>query len=220
MAIQQIINISNQLTIDRRKVVGVQYSRSQIQKTDLTVTKNPWRFTISAPGQPYSTMRSTIEQLNTMDRINSETITFNNNSNLSWLFRYQGNNSTTPIGITVSSFTGNQLVLGSLPSMSSALYLFRAGDIVQITGKPYPFTIIQDVLRGSGSTVTVTTHRPNIITTSVAGLTIVVGSAVQFSVFCPNMPTYHIIPGAYSSTNGGIVEWDDSFQLYENLAGA
>jgi hypothetical protein len=226
MSLQQVVNLSSSLTINRRKMVGVAYSRSQIPRTDMTVTKNPWRFTLSVPAQPWIDMRATIEALDHLDRYSPQTISMNDNPDMAWMFRYQGDNPTTPVDISVVSFNGDQLVLDNLPNLNDGNYLFRAGDFIQIEGKPFPFTVVSDVTRGTGQTVTVTTHRPNIITGSVQGLTINVGTDVQFSMFCPNMPTYKLSPGAYRVTqlgerlNNAIVEWDDDFQLYEWVAGA
>jgi hypothetical protein len=75
-------------------------------------------------------------------------------------------------------------------------------------------------LRGSGSTVVVTTSRPNILTGSLAGEGIIVGNNCQFNMFCPNMPVYKLIPGGYvgngtTTTNNALLEFSDSFELYE-----
>ena len=90
---------------------------------------------------------------------------------------------------------------------------------------PYPFTSTTQVLRGSGSTVVVTTSRPNILTGTLTGLGIIVGNNCQFNMFCPNMPTYKLIPGGYigngtTTTNNAVLEWSDSFQLYEFVGDA
>jgi hypothetical protein len=89
----------------------------------------------------------------------------------------------------------------------------------------YPFTSTTQVLRGSGSTVTVTTNRPNIISGAVGGADITVGNACEFYMFCPNMPTYKLIPGGQTMLQGQVVsnaliEWSDAFQLYEWVATA
>jgi hypothetical protein len=125
--------------------------------------------------------------------------------------------------ITVTSFVGDQLVLGNLPSVSSTAVLFEPNDLIQIGAanvNPYPFTSTTQVLRGGGSTVTVTTNRPNIITAAVATNGIIVGNACQFNMFCPNMPIYKLTPGGYQLSNNAVVgnaliEFSDSFQLYE-----
>jgi hypothetical protein len=170
-------------------------------------------------------MRPIIEALDALDRYQSEIITIGSNANFAWLYRYQGDMTDLQAnGITVSSFNGNQLVLSNLPSVTSSTVLFASGDLIQIQNSPHPFTVVNTVVRGSGSTVTLTTHRPNIISSSVVGRNIQIGQYCQIRVFSPNMPTYRLTPGAFQRnisgvvTNNAIVEWDDSFQLYEDLS--
>lgn len=214
--LQTIINSAETIEFNRRKVVGIQYSRSEVALRNETVTKNPWRLNVTFPAYlPYATNRSLIEALDTLDRRSSETITM---SNMSWMLAYQGAMSSVQrSSLTVSSFVGNQLILGGLPEVNnnfpSSSVLFKAGDFIQIAGKPHPFTVVSDVTRGTNATVTITTHRPNIISTSVSGLSINVGNDVQFKVLCPNMPTYTVIPGRY-------IVFTDAFQLYEDVGAA
>ena len=113
MSIQSIIDRCNSLQMNRRKLVGIQYSRNEIPRVSETPTKNPWKFTISMPTSlRYSDARSIIESLDQLDRRSSEIITFNNNSNMNWIFRYQGNVGLSQIqAMKVSSFIGNQLIL-------------------------------------------------------------------------------------------------------------
>ena len=63
------------------------------------------------------------------------------------------------------------------------------------------------MLRGSGSTVTVTTSRPNILTGTLTGLGVIVGNNCQFNMFCPNMPTYKLTVGGQKmiSSNNTII---------------
>lgn len=223
--LQTIVDSSNGLVIDRRKVVGIQYTRNEIPRVSQTPTKNPWKFTLDMPSRfRYSEARSLMEQLDTLDRITPQVITFSNNSAFSWMFKYQGAMTAGQIvAVTVQSFVGDQLVLTGLPTVASTAVLFQPNDLIQIGGlgeHPYPFTSTTQVLRGSGSTVTVTTSRPNIITGSLTGEGIIVGNDCQFNMFCPNMPTYKLTVGGYvgngtTTTNNALIEWSDSFQLYE-----
>jgi hypothetical protein len=224
MSIQAIINRSNSLEMNRRKLVGIQYTRNELSRTSLTPTFNPWRFNVALPNSlRYNDARSIIEEIDRLDRIYPEVISFGDNSNMNWIFRYQGGATTNQLSsIKVQSFVGNQLVLTNLPAINSARTLFAANDLIQIGSITHPFTSTTDVLRGAGSTVTVTTHRPNIIPSSVVNLGITVGANCQFTVFCPNMPTYKLFVGGGYKTNGVImnnayIEWSDSFQLYEYL---
>ena len=220
--LQSILNYCNGLQIDRRKVVGIQFTRNEIPRVSQTPTKNPWKFTLDMPARyRYNEARSLMEQLDNLDRITPQVITFSNLPQLSWMFRYQGAMSVTQRNaITVTSFVGNQLVLGNLPVVPSTRVLFEPNDLIQIGNNYYPFTSTTQILRGTSGTVTVTTNRPNIITASVVGNGITVGNSCSFTMFCPNMPTYKLIPGGYQKTNGvlvgnALIEFSDAFELYE-----
>lgn len=225
--LQTIINRCNGLVMDRRNVVGIQFTRNEVPRVSLTPTYNPWRFTLDMPSRfRYNEARSLLEEIDHLDRYTPQLITFSDLPQINWIFKYQGTMSQVQINaITVSSFTGSTLVLQNLPVVSSTRVLFESNDLIQIGNNPYPFTVVNQVTRGTGATVTVTTHRPNIITNSVVGNNITVGASCQFYMFCPNMPVYKLIPGApiYAGNtvvNNAIIEWSDSFQLYEWVATA
>ena len=225
--LQTIINSANALTIDRRKVVGVQITRNEIPRTSLTPTKQPWRFKVTVPNRlRYYDNRDLLEALDTIDRYTPQTVTFANNGLLNWIFRYQGAMSGAQINaMTVQSFVGNQLILTGLPAVAAGTVLFYPNDLIQIGNYTYPFTSVGTVTRGGGSTVTVTTNRPNILTASVTGLGITVGVDCTFYMFCPNMPTYKLIPGGYVSSgsttlNNALIEFSDDFVFYEYVGTA
>jgi hypothetical protein len=225
--LQTIVDFCGSLQIDRRKVVGIQFTRNEIPRVSETPTKNPWKFTLELPNSfKYYEARALMEEIDNLDRTTPQIITFSNNPALSWIYKYQGTMSIAQInGITVQSFIGDQLVLQNLPVLPSTRVLFGANDLIQIGNYTYPFTSTTQVLRGSGSTVTVTTNRPNIISGAVAGAGITVGNACEFYMFCPNMPTYKLIPGGQTMLQGqvisnALIEWSDSFQLYEWVATA
>lgn len=228
--LQTIIDKAGSLNIDRRKVVGVQITRNEIPRTSLTPTKQPWRMTLTMPNRLYYySNRDLLEQLDVLDRYTPEYVTFSNNPCLSWIFAYQGSMTASMISnITVTSFTGNTLTLGNLPVIPSTRVLFEPNDLIQIGNYKFPFTSTTQVLRGSNSTVTVTTNRPNILSgpgTPWVGNGITVGNACQFYMFCPNMPTYKLIPGGLVRSNGttlnnAIIEFSDSFTLYEWVGAA
>jgi len=225
--LQTIIDNCNGITINRRKVVGIQITRNEIPRVSLTPTRQPWRFTLDMPSSfRYNEARSLIEAIDTLDRVTPEIITFSNNACLSWIFRYQGTMNTSQInGITVQSFTGNQLVLQNLPAIASTRVLFEPNDLIQIGTHTFPFTSTTRITRGTSATVTITTNRPNIISTSVVGDNITVGNSCDFYMFCPNMPTYKLIPGGYvrsgtTTVNNAYIEWSDAFELYEYVGTA
>lgn len=220
--LQTIINTADSLQIDRRKVVGIQVTMNEIPRTSATPTKQPWRMKLTVPSRlRYSEVRDLLEALDTIDRNTPEIVTFSNNACLSWIFRYQGAMSATQINnITVQSFNNNQLVLTGLPAVPSGTVLFAPNDLIQIGSNPFPFTSTSQILRGGSGTVTVTTNRPNIISTSVVGSGITVGNSCQFKMFCPNMPVYKLTPGGYirgtgTTLNNALIEFSDSFDLME-----
>lgn len=220
--LQTIIDYCNGLAIDRRKVVGIQYTRNEIPRVSQTPTKNPWKFTIDMPSSfRYNEARALMESLDQLDRITPQVITFSNRPEFAWMFRYQGVMTPGQIaGMTVQSYVGDQLVLTGLPAVNSTAVLFEPNDLIQIGNKYYPFTSVNQVLRGSGSTVTVTTSRPNILSTSVVGYGLVVGNNCSFTMFCPNMPTYKLIVGGQQVSGrtvigNALIEFSDAFQLYE-----
>ena len=224
--LQTIVDYCNGMTINRRKVVGIQITRNEIPRLSTTPTKNPWKFSLDMPSSfSYSDARQLMEALDTLDRTGYQDISFSNNACLNWIFRYQGSLSQSQLaGMTIQSFNGDQLVLTNLPAVSGTRVLFEPNDLIQINGFPYPFTSTTQVLRGGSSIVTVTTHRPNIITggsATVAGRSLIVGNACQFRLFCPNMPVYKLLPGGAKYAAGGtlinnaLIEWSDAFELYE-----
>jgi len=216
---QSIINLAETLDINRRRVMGIQYTRSEVAKINETVTRNPWKLTLTLPAMlPYEQVRDLLEDIDRLDRSTPQVVSFSTatgaTSGLSYIFAYQGDMSASQVsGITVQSWTGNQMTLTNLPTMSSTAKLFKKGDFLQVVGYPYPVTSHYDVNRGSSSTVVVETHRPAFggLTTATVNQHIVVGNAVEFNVFCNNTPAYKLNPGGSTA----LVTWSGPFTLYE-----
>jgi len=195
MSLQTIINHAETLEIDRRRVVGVQYTRSETAKTSETPTRNPWKFTITLPAAlQYGENRALLEAIDQLDKSVPEIISFNAgttsmvqgntqwvgktaSAGLGYLFAYQGgvlNIDGTPNyailnATTVTNFVGNQLTLTLPPkTITGGEVIFRAGDFIQIQGFPFPFTVRYDVVSQANTQqqITVTTHRPNWIGTA------------------------------------------------------
>jgi len=224
--LQTILNYCNGINVNRRKTVGIQYTRNEIPRVSQTPTRNPWHLTLDMPNRfQYSQARALMEQLDILDRITPQIITFSNLPQLSWIFAYQGAMTSGQLAtITVTSWVGSTLTLNvSGITASSTAVIFAPNDLIQIGALneyPYPVTSTTQVLRGSGSTVVVTTSRPNILTGSLTGKGIIVGNTCQFNMFCPNMPTYKLTVGGYigngtTTTNNALLEFSDSFELYE-----
>lgn len=223
--LQDIINNSDSITINRRRVIGLQYTRNEIVRTAETPTRNTWKFTVNQNnGLPYYKNRDLLEALDLLDRTNPQDITFGDNPNMNWMFAYRGQLSTATIAtITVSSFIGNQLILNIPSGYSAGTVIFEPNDPIQIGGFPFPFTSTQRYVGSNivANQLTVTTHRPNFISNSVVNQPIVVGADVKFRVICTNMPTYTLVPGAFkkSSTgeviNNARIVFDEPFEFVE-----
>jgi len=217
MGLQTIINMAETIEIDRRRVMGVQYSRSEIARITETATRNPWRFTVTVPAMlAYDEYRSLMEDIDRLDRRYPEVVSFSTatqaSSGLSYMFAYQGQLSQTQLdAITVASWTGTNLVLNNVPVSSTGTVAFRKGDFIQVAGLPYPVTTQYDVPCQTTSTVSVTTHRPSFLGTATTGQNILVGNAVEFKMFVNNMPTYRITAGGSTA----LVTWSGPFQFYE-----
>ena len=60
--LQTIINGCSDMSINRRNVVGIQYTRNEIPRVSLTPTKNPWKITLTMPNSfRYSEARALME---------------------------------------------------------------------------------------------------------------------------------------------------------------
>ena len=221
--LQDIINQASSITIDRRKVVGIQFTSNQIPRTSLTPTRVPWRFTIEMPASlPWWNNR------NLVDRYSPQVINFSD-SCISWMFRYQGAMTSGMIsGLTVSSFAGNQLTLSGLTAagVTNGTIMFLANDLIQIGANPYPFTAVTTVTATGANTITFQVSRPNFLTSGAySGASITVGPSCNFNVFCPNMPVYRLLPGAYYQTGSTVInkariEFSSPFELYEFVGAA
>jgi hypothetical protein len=228
--LQDIINQASTIQINRRKLVGVQITRNEIPRTSLTPTRNPWRFTVEMPPVlSWWENRGLLQYLDNLDRYSPQTLNFSD-SCVAWIFRYQGVCSLGQINaLTVSSISGTNLTLAGFTGsgITPGAVVFQPGDLIQIGANPYPFTSVNQVLAPSGNTVTFQTSRPMDFLSSGAysGAGITVGPSCNFNVFCPNMPTYKLIPGNELTVNGTLInnariEFSDVFELYEWVGGA
>jgi hypothetical protein len=235
--LQTIIDKCSSITINRRKMIGIQITRNEIPRISQTPTRNPWRFSLEMPSSLYYyNNRDLLEVIDNLDRMSPQVITFSNNSCLSWIFAYQGSLSLSQRnGLTISSFVGTTLRLTGLPGVASSTVMFKQNDLIQIGNFPYPFTVVGpysggvttygNVTRGTAAFVDITMHRPNILGSTMSGYGITVGNACNFNMFCQNMPTYKLNPGGYvgnngSTTNNALIEFSDSFELYEYVGAA
>lgn len=214
MSFQTILDISQSITVNNRRMVGQQYSRSGQVRTAQYVTSVPWVFTVKPHAfLYYPQVRDVIQTIDNLDRQTAATITFNS-TNLQWFTSYQGQlTSGQAAALTLDSVpaaNATTISVGNLPAVGSSVIVFKAGDFIQLGS--YPYKVTAQVLRGSGSTVNVTLHRPVIGTPSTGTLT-AVGSACTFSVVAEACPTYALNP----MTDGAFVEWSSDFVFRENV---
>lgn len=219
--LQDVINKTGYLTINKRKGAGFTVSRSGHVKTSVQ-QGSLYRFTVGAPqGLKYSTNRDLVEDLDTLDITQESNVDIGaNNTGISYITAYQGdldasNHSTKH---EIVAFSGSTLYIQS-DSYSASGYLFKKGDFIQPLGNTstyrYPYQVTSDVPNASASNISVPVHRPIL---SQDGVTILTGakgnyrygSDVRFHVICANMPTYSVVPH-------DIIEFTEDFELIERI---
>ena len=197
MSFQTIINIHQSLTVNNRRTIGQQYSRSGQLTVAQYLTTVPWMFSVKPHNfLYYPQAREIIQDIDNADRQNPEYITFAAD-NLKWFTQMQG--TATSATLASTPLTNTQTL--QLTSNGT----FKAGDFIEVTGHVYKVT--QD---SSGSTVHI--HRPLIGSASV-GDTVTLGKDVSFYVVAEKCPTYTLTPMA----NGAYVNWDEEFVFREYI---
>jgi len=216
MSFQTIFEIQQSMSVQNRRTVGQQVSRSGQVRVAQYLTSVPWVFTVTPHSYLYyPQVRDVIQTIDNKDRQLPETISFAS-QNLSWFTAYQGDLTTEQVNAltlaSVPAANSQTITVGNLPSVASTAYIFKAGDFLQLG--LYPYKVTTDVLRGSASTVSVTLHRPVIGTTTVGTLT-AVGNACTFYMLAEQCPTYTLMP----APSGAFVQWDDAFVFREDITG-
>ena len=203
------------MTVNNRRTVGQQVTRSGQIRTAQYLTAVPWVFTIVPHNfLYYPQVRDVIQTIDNLDRQTAANITFNT-ANLQWFTEYKGGLSTVQASaLTLASVppaNSQTITVGNLPAVGSSTVVFAAGDFLQLGS--YVYKVTQQVLRGSGSTVSVNLHRP-VIGTPATGTLTAVGKDVYFPVYAEVCPTYTLTP----MTNGAFINWDEPFVFRENVA--
>ena len=223
MSIQAILSIAESIGINDHKFAGQMLSRNMRISTSEILTVQPFQFTIKPMNYlQYSTNRAVLSALRQSDRITEQYMNFGTTGWLNYI-KYQGDMTGVQVAACQiqTSSTGMTIVLGSLPSITSTLYIVKTGDFIQV-GR-YSYIATADVQRGGGSTVNIPIHRP--LMTTVASLTAaVIGeygttaslggltyTGITFPVVLRDYPTYTLVP----MTNDSFISWDGSFNAYE-----
>lgn len=216
MSFQTIFDIQQSMSVQNRRTVGQQVSRSGQVRVAQYLTTVPWVFTVTPHNYLYyPQVRNVIQAIDNKDRQLPETISFAG-TNLSWFVAYQGQLTTGQVNAltlaAVPAANATTISVGNLPAVASTTIVFKAGDFIQLG--IYPYKVTEDVLRGSTTTVSVTLHRP-VIGTPTVGTLSGVGATCTFYMLAESCPTYTLNP----MTSGAFVQWDSPFVFRENITG-
>jgi len=223
MSLQTILSIAESVSINDHKFAGQMLSRNMRISTSEILTVQPFQFGIKPMNYLlYSQNRSVLSALRTADRITEQYLNFGTTGWLNYI-EYQGDMSSVQANATTIQVgtTGTTIVLGTLPAISSAAYIVRTGDFIQIDR--YAYIATADVQRGGSATVNIPVHR-TIMTTVVSALPAVIGqygtttslggstyTGITFPVVLREYPTYNLVP----MTNDSFIAWDGAFNAYE-----
>ena len=212
MSIQSIIDSSTQIEFAATKTVGTTVSRNGRVRTGQLASSQPWQFVVDfAPIATYADVRGILQQIDYLDSVHTEAVNIGStNTGLSWITAYQGDLSAGQIlQITATTtYAGASLTLNvaSVTGASPSDYVFKKGDFIQLDGGyKYPYQVVDDVLLGSGSTISVTLNRPVIEQTGYTintGKGILVGTDVTWTVKMMGKPTWTVLPSRYVAFNG------------------
>lgn len=225
MSLNTILSVSESVGINDQRFVGQTVSRNQKIFTSEVMTVVPFQFTLKPMGYLlYSQNRGVLNSLRIPDRAEEQYLNF---SSTGWsnYVAYRGdlNNAQVSACQWQTSSTGNNLVLGNLPAVSSSAFIVRIGDFCQV-GR-YAYIATADVQRGISSTVTIPVHRP-LLAALASPVAAVIGQlgttqplggnsyvGVTFPVILRSYPTYTLMP----ITNDSFISWDGNFVAFENV---
>lgn len=193
--------------------------------TSEILTVQPFQFTLK-PMQYllYSQNRGVLSALRVADRVTEQFLNFASTGWTNYI-NYQGDmTSGQAAACQIQTASANKtIVLGNLPSITSTLYIVRAGDFIQIDR--YAYIATADVQRGVLGTVDIPVHR-SIIVPPPSTLGAVIGqygttaalggstyTGITFPVILREYPTYNLTP----ITNDSFIAWDGNFTAMENV---
>lgn len=199
MSFQTILDIHQEFSVNNRRTVGQQYSRSGQLTVAQYLTTVPWVFTVVPHNYLYyPQVRDVIQSIDNADRQIPEYINFSSSS-LNWFTKMRGTATTATLASTPAPNT-QTLALTSNGT-------FKAGDFIQVAG--YVYKVTAD---SAGSSVNI--HRP-LIGSPSSGATVTLGQNVQFYIIAERCPTYTLTPMA----DGAYVNWDGEFVFREYITG-
>jgi hypothetical protein len=225
MTLQTILSVAETVGINDHKFAGQVLSRNMRISTSEILTVQPFQFTLK-PMQylQYSQNRAVLSALRVADRVTEQYLNF---ASTGWTNYINYLGSMTGVQAAAcqiqTSSTGKTIVLGNLPSITSTLYIVKAGDFIQIDR--YAYIATADVQRGVLGTVNIPVHRsvitppPSTIGAVIGqyGTTTALGGAtytgITFPVILREYPTYNLVP----ITNDSFIAWDGNFMAIENV---
>ena len=222
--ITDILAIAESVSINDQRFVGQVISRNQRISTSEIITVVPFQFEFKPNNYlQYSKNRGLLANLRYYDKSLAQYLNFSATGWVNYI-AYQGDMTSGQIAACQwqTSSTAKNMVLGNLPSISSSAYIVKAGDFCQVG--LYSYIATADVLRGSGSTVTIPVHR-NLINGPLGsainavigqyGTTVSMGgttyTGVTFQIVLQQYPTYTLVP----MTNDSFVAWNSTFKAFE-----
>jgi len=225
MSLNQILAISESVGINDQRFVGQVVSRNQRISTSEILTVVPFAFEMKPMNYLlYSQNRSLLNNLRIADKALTQYLNFGATGWVNYI-KYQGDMTSGQISTCAwqTASANKTLVLGSLPSISSSAYIVKAGDFCQVG--LYAYIATANVLRGSGSTVSIPVHR-NLISTLTSTVAAVIGqygttvsmggstyTGTTFPVVLRDYPTYTLVP----MTNDSFIQWSGSFKAFESV---
>jgi hypothetical protein len=225
MSLNQILAISESVGINDQRLIGQVLSRNQKINTSEQLTVVPFAFTMKPMNYlRYSESRSLLSSLRVPDKALEQYLNF---STTGWsnYIEYQGDMTSGQIDACAwqTSSANNNLVLGSLPSITSSKYIVKIGDFCQV-GR-YAYIATANVQRGGGSTVNIPVHR-SLLTPLVSPVSAVIGefgttvslggspyTGTTFCVILRSYPTYALIP----IQNDSFIQWSGDFVAFESV---
>jgi hypothetical protein len=223
MPLNTILSVSESVNINDQRFIGQMLSRNQRISTSEILTVVPFAFDMKPMNYLlYSQNRTLLAELRAADKATEQYLNFGTTGWTNYI-NYQGDLTGAQISACLwqTASANKNLVLGSLPSVSSTTYIVRTGDFCQV-GR-YSYIATADVQRGSDSTVTIPVHR-NLITPLVSTVACVIGqygttvslggstfTGCTFPVILREYPTYTLIP----MTNDSWIQWSGSFKAFE-----
>lgn len=223
MSLQTILSVAESVDINDHRFIGQMLSRNLRLSTSEILTVQPFEFSIKPMNYLlYSQNRGVLSALRTADRQLEQTLNFGSTGWLNYI-AYRGDMTAIQVAACQYQITSanKTIVLGSLPAISSAAFIVKTGDFLQIDR--YAYIATADVQRGGGATVNIPVHR-TIMTTLVSPIDAVIGqfgtttsingstfTGVTFPVVMRDYPTYSLVP----MTNDSFISWNGAFKALE-----